>query len=73
MRTQSSLPVVGADILRSPELHDFSDLPHVPAVRKRMLVAALAIAALLTVGHMARSGAFNPAESDTPRQTASRV
>lgn len=73
MRTQISHPVVGPDILRSPELHDFSDLPRMPVVRNRMLVVALAIAAVLTVGHLLLNGTVDPEQSNPPRQTASRV
>ena len=50
-----SWPILGPEALRCPELHDFSDLRGESRVN-RPLIAALALAAVLTVGHFVKHG-----------------
>jgi len=62
--------VTGPESLRSPELHDFSDFPELIRAN-RSLVVVLAVAAILTIGHLAYRGHASPTDADVPRQTAS--
>lgn len=62
--------VTNPDALRCPELHDFSDLSLV--VRpNRPLIVALAIAAVLTIGHFAYQGQVPSADAGVPQPIAS--
>jgi len=51
-----SWPIIGPEALRCPELHDFSDLRDGDGRVNRPLIAALALAAVLTIGHFAWPG-----------------
>jgi hypothetical protein len=62
--------VTGPDALRCPELHDFSDLSGVVRTN-RPLVVALAIAAMLTIGHFAYQGHVAPMDAGVPQPMAS--
>jgi hypothetical protein len=51
-----SWPILGPEALRCPELHDFSDLRDPEGRVNRPLIVALALAAVLTIGHVVQHG-----------------
>lgn len=62
--------VIGPDALRSPELHDFGDLREIFRTN-RPLAIGLAVAVLLTIGHLAYNGHGAPPDASVTQQTAS--
>lgn len=65
-----SWPILGPEALRCPELHDFSDLRDANGRVNRPLIVALALAAVLTIGHFVQPGQSSAPTPVAQQQTA---
>lgn len=67
-----SWPILGPEALRCPELHDFSDLRDTNGRVNRPLIVALALAAVLTLGHFVQHGQ-DPAPTPMAQQQTAQA
>ena len=67
-----SWPILGPEALRCPELHDSSDLRDPEGWVNRPLIVALALAAVLTIGHFVQHGQ-GPAPTPVAQQQTAQA